>query len=230
MGKIFLVRHGEQPILDGQESDGSNLENEASELGLTLQGSVRTWCMPKLVNRLIGHKEKYQIHTYANYKNNSPVSRAYYTTQILRQKKRCQGIILYDKSQNIYELVENILNQSQYVDNIIVCWEHETIPKIIQRLIGLSQPPNYRTIVDTFEPVLISQDKIQLSDIKKIQRCSPDFQFQNKLHKYDITKGIHELAYAPVWKVNLTKKSYKVFPGFTIQPDKNKLWLVNWYI
>ena len=237
MCRIIFLRHGEQPnFVEAGQNVLPNLKSEASEIGLTIQGSIRACFMPKLIKKILGKKGTYQLHTYTNCKHGIPVSRAYYTTQLLRESERCQGVILYDKSENMYELVSNILDQSRQVKNIVVCWEHTRIPQIIQQLLSLADEPNYKACVSNFQkqnyPVKYQQ--VSHTKFQSIQRCAANFQEDNGRTKDEVIIGEKELAYSPVWDVKLKNASeggtYTVYPGFIINKIKKHKWALAWFL
>ncbi len=231
--RIIFLRHGEQPTLKDTEFDKDEikkLEHEDSSIGLTLQGSIRAYMMPKLINKLFGKKAKYQIHTYTNCKDDEPVARAYYTTQLLRQDQRCSSVILYNKSENIYELVENLKNSKS--KNIIVCWEHGRIPKILKQLLALKEEPDYGKITKGFnkKSYKLSTKKVTTDKLAIIQRCAPKLLNDNILTQDELITDEKELEYAPIWDVNLLKNKYSVYPGLTINKSAGNNWNVKFYL
>lgn len=244
--KILFFRHGEEPTFKehiaehGSEHDElKELEHEDSIIGLTLQGAVRTYFMPKIVKKLIGNNN-FQLHTYTNYGHkkgnnvlNEPVSRSYYTSQLLRSSKKCDDIILYNKSDNVFELVENLLNASKKYPYIIVCWEHATIPIIIQHLLKLDHAPNYNEITKKFMHDKIKYKKtISKKKIESIKRSANGVENDNDKIKNEIIDIDKDMYYAPIWEIKINhkkqKNKYNVFPGITIENNKGD-WTANYY-
>ena len=57
MCRIIFLRHGEQPnFVEAGQKVLPNLKSEASEIGLTIQGSIRACFMPKLIKKILGKK------------------------------------------------------------------------------------------------------------------------------------------------------------------------------
>ena len=73
--------------------------------------------------------------------------KSYYTSKLLTSNHNCINTILYGNSDDIYELTVNIKLRSNEIEYIIVCCEHNKIPKIIKHLLNLKHLPDI-TIFD----------------------------------------------------------------------------------
>jgi len=243
--RIIFLRHGEEPdFVKISEKIKNRLKHEDSIIGLTLQGAVRAYCMPTLIKKILGESKNFQLHTYTNYNHKEangkkcpePVSRSYYTSQLLRSSPNCKNTVLYNKSEDVYELVENIKTNAKIYDNIIICWEHGQIPLIIQKLLDLKKEPSYNKIVKKFfkNKYEIKKETIKTSDLSKIQRSANAMKKDNNKTKNELAKIKDDMYYAPVWDVKYNnednKGEFNVYPGLTINTLKNDDWNVNWYL
>jgi hypothetical protein len=227
--RIILLRHGEEPNFDHDHK----LKKHDSEIGLTHQGAIRSHFLPTLVQKILG-KKKYELHTYTHLKNDEPISRSYYTVQNLMLSSQCKNVVLYNKSDNIYELVENVMSSSKVNKNIIICWEHSQIPVIISKLLDLETKPNYNKCIKYANKLpkkkIVEKNKISTSDIEYVQRCAKYIEKENDEIKGESVSVKGDMSYALVWDINMTKKEYCVYPGFTIKPKKKDTWLIKYYV
>jgi len=211
--RIILLRHCEQP-------HQKKIEKIQSHVGGTNQGMIRTYLRPELINKLIGN-ETYELHTYTHTYKNEPTSRAYYTSQLLLHHT------LYEKSDDINELVENV--KKSICKNIIICWEHEELCIIMNNLIGIKPTWSYvaKKMYNELGKKFKVKDKvkIELKDVEHLKYCASDFIKQNTKTRDYYTKPDEEIEYALVWDIDYEKKEYKVYPDYMIkkcQKNKNK--------
>jgi hypothetical protein len=207
--RILLVRHGE-------EQHQKRIEKIQTRIGLNNQGIVRTALMPELINKLIGN-EPYELHTYTHLSKDEPTSRSYYTSQLLHHS------VLYDKSDDIHQLVHNIKNSQ--ANNIIVCWEHCEMSRIMHELIDIK--PDYdhnaKKIFKQLDKKFKLKDitTIRLKDVKHLKYCSNEFLKQNTDTRDYYIKPDEDVSYALVWDINYDDKTYKVYPDYIIKKCKN---------
>ena len=206
--RIILARHGEQ-------SKQKRVESIQSKIGLTDQGAVRASLMPELVNKLIGN-EPYELHTYTHTYEDVPTSRAYYTSQLLANH------VLYPKDDDLEQLVDNIKKST--AKNIIVCWEHSLISKIINLLIG--QHPDWDHYAHKIGKQLGKKYKLKDTQnviLKKIpiRYCADIFLKENLGSRKYYNKPKQDVSYSLVWDVDYDKKQYTVFPDYIIKKCKN---------
>jgi hypothetical protein len=205
MKRIIILRHGEEPI-------NKKINHISSKIGLNSQGAVRALLMPEIINKLVDNDE-YELHTYTHTFNDKPTSRSFFTTLLLQNK------ILYDKSSDIDQLVNNI--KASKSNTIIICWEHLQIPIIIHKLIGIS--PDYNKISKTIYNNLsknikmIEEQKITYGDINNVSVCSHDYLEQNMRYCGNNIKKKRNVKYSLVWDLNLNNNSYNVYPSYIIK-------------
>lgn len=231
--RIILIRHGEQATTLNR-----NIKEEDSEIGLTIQGAIRAYYLPHLIDILLDNK--YELHTYTHDKGIGPVSRSYYTVLPLMSTEKCQHVILYKKSDDINELVANI--KSSISKFIVVCWEHLQIPNIVKKLLNLNkeETPNYNKIckrlkykfknnkIEEMERIKI-KPKI-FKKIKKITRCNYHLTNDNNKIKNEFIKN--DIPYSLIWDIesynnnNNNDNKCIIYPGLIVK-NKSK---VNIYV
>lgn len=218
--RIILVRHGEEP-------KQKKIGHIQTKIGLNNQGAIRSALMPEIVHSLIGD-ESYELHTYTHILNNEPTSRSFHTSQLLKNQ------ILYDKNDDIEQLVDNVKKSASSI--IIVCWEHAHLPTIMARLIGVHSNWDhiskkiYKKLDKKYK--LKSKQKINLKDITTIKYCSDEFLKENtKVRDYYIEPE-EDIGYALVWDITYDVKKYKVYPSYLIKKCKkhNKRFKIFKYI
>lgn len=218
MKRIIILRHCEEP-------KQKKIAHIASEIGMTNQGAVRTFMMPKLVHKLI-NDDAYQLHTYTHTVDNEPTSRSFYTCQFLDKT----NIVLYHKSADFHELVENI--KASKAKTIIVVWEHLQIPKIIKLLIG--KRINYEKTCKKIWKRMPKKTSEKIS-LLNVTYCAESMIKKNKQVRDYYISFEDDLEYSLVWDIAfdetgsmLIKKSLSVYPGFLIK--KGKKWKVLNYL
>lgn len=220
--RIILLRHGEEPkFKDVEGKEKHQLSHEDSLIGLTLQGAARAYYMPRLIKKII-ENNKFQLHTYTNYdhieenghKCEAPVSRSYFTTQLLQSSPNCSSIVLYNKSQNIYELVRNLEDNIKTHKYIIVCWEHTQIPIIVQKLLNLEHEPNYdntvKDIGSKLDKIKKKEKYVTNKQLASIVRCANDLKEDNEKIKNEAINLEDDLYYAPVWDLKFNNKKKEI--------------------
>jgi hypothetical protein len=207
--RIILLRHSEEP-------KQKRIEKIQTRIGLNNQGVVRTSLMPELIHKLIGNKA-YELHTYTHPFKDEPTSRSYYTSQLLQHQ------VLYEKSDDIHHLVDNIKNSKANI--IIIFWEHCEIPKVIHELIDIkidwdhTSKKIYKRLNKKYK--LVEKKTVSLKDLKDIKYCADGFIKENIDTRDYYIKPNESIGYALVWDINYDKKEYKVYPNYLIKKCKN---------
>lgn len=216
MKRVIILRHGEEP---------NTKKYDETTIGLNNQGAVRTLLMPELVQKILG--TDYECHTYTNTIKGQPTSRSYYTSQLLNNK-----ISVYNKSSDINTLINNVKKSTN--NNIIICWKHDKIPDIIDKLIG-KQKINYKNVISDIQKnlnnyKLIGTKKINTNDLIQIKYCSDNFTENNKNVRTNFISNNDDLGYSLVWDININTKTYTVYPGYLVLHDNDNSFLIEQYV
>lgn len=206
--RVLLCRHG-------NECKQHKIEHIQTRIGLSDQGALRAFFMPEIIASLIGD-EPYEVHTYTNPENGVPTSRSYYTAQLL------DNIILYDQSEDIKLLVENI--KKSKAKNIIVIWSHYFIELIIEQLIGL-KPDWEKWAKKIYKQLdkkytLLAEEKIELCDVKFIKYSASAYLRENRKAREYYDKPKNDISYAIMFDVDYNNKTYDIFPTYLIEKCK----------
>ena len=223
MKRILVFRHGEEP-------DDKKYKDIHSKIGLSKQGGIRALMMPDILNSIF-NGDNYEVHTYSN----DNLSRSFLTCQLF------DNIVLYDKSDDIDELVKGVKKSGS--NNIIICWNHSYIPDIIHELIGVDKP-DYDDIV---KKIWFSLNNLEIKPLKEvyiddsslidIKLANKKYQRKNINVNDHLVHGIDELKYSIFWDLNRHDNNVisrgeldaKVKIGFMIDKIGNN-WLVSKYI
>jgi len=205
MPKVILCRHAEEP-------QNPQFKSIQTAIGMSYQGAVRTYLLPQLIEKLFNGNE-YEVHTYTNSKNNIPVSRSYYTVQLLKGTRK-----FYNTSNDIDKLINGIKKSKS--NNILVCWKHSHFETIIKKLTKINI--NLKNIIKDLTKINTNNQQntlqISTSEILNITRCSPEYKTENELCKYDITKN--DIKFSPIFILDTDKNTLHVSASYTLILNK----------
>jgi len=235
---LYFCRHGEK---------SDDTENKAT--GLTYQGGIRRHYMPQYVEKLLGKeafdKNDYDLYTYTANKNHEATSRSYYTLGDLCDiinKNDKKKIHLIDESDDYDSFVKSIYDCKS--NNAIICWEHNVINDLINKLLNINNAPEYNDLSKKYKQILrdilekdassAKEKKIKDKDIKGgdlqakfAEKANDDL----KKDRNTVRKALDDIEYGIVIKLKVVISNEKTitlstdadaaiaFPSFVVDMD-----------